>query len=154
MAAHNLEEALLIPPYLARAQALPPTGLLAVNGGATAERLWFAPAVVTVVPIVLGVWVLCSRESRYAVWSLLLIQATLLLNALWHVAAAAVLFGGYAPGLVTAVGLNVPLAVYLLRRAGRERWTSRRALYALPPAALVLHGPVLAALLALTRSIR
>lgn len=46
--------------------------------------------------------------------------ATLLLNVAWHVTAALMLFGGYAPGLVTAVALNLPLSVLVLRRAAAE----------------------------------
>jgi hypothetical protein len=80
----------------------------------------------------------------------LLIQATVLLNVVWHAAAAVVLFGGYAPGVVTAVLLNLPFSVYLLGRSAREHWLSARALWALVPAAIVLHGPLLAALLVFT----
>jgi hypothetical protein len=40
--------------------------------------------------------------------------------------------------------------VYLLGRSAREHWLSARALWALVPAAIVLHGPLLAALLVFT----
>jgi hypothetical protein len=67
--------------------------------------------------------------------------ATLLLNAAWHVAAALVLFKGYAPGVATAVALNLPLSLLVLRRAMTEQWLGRRALRALVAAALALHLP-------------
>ena len=44
------------------------------------------------------------------------------------VSAAAVVFGGYAPGLVTAVLINLPSSLYLLR-----------AMWALLPGALLMH---------------
>ena len=89
-------------------------------------------------------------DSRTALWLLLLIQSAVLLNAVWHVAIAFVLFGGYAPGLVTAVVLNLPFSIHLLRRAFREQWLSRPARWALVPGAILLHGPLLAALLLVT----
>ena len=58
--------------------------------------------------------------------------------------------GGYAPGLVTALVLNLPFSLYLLRRAIREQWLSRPARWALVPGAILLHGPLLAALLLAT----
>jgi hypothetical protein len=48
--------------------------------------------------------------------------AILLLNAVWHITVALALFGGYAPGVVTATALNLPLSVLVLRRAVDERW--------------------------------
>jgi hypothetical protein len=42
--------------------------------------------------------------------------------------AALVLFGGYAPGVVTAVILNLPLSVLVLRRAVDERWLAPAAI--------------------------
>ena len=89
-------------------------------------------------------------RPRSVLWLVLLIQATVLLNVVWHAAAAVVLFGGYAPGVVSALVLNLPFSIYLLRRAARERWLDPRALWAVAPAAIVLHGPLLAALLVLT----
>jgi hypothetical protein len=89
------------------------------------------------------------RAGRTCLAPLLLIQATLLLNVVWHVVAAIVLFDGYAPGLATALLLNLPFSVYLIRRAAREHWVSRRARWALLPSALAVHGPILSALLVL-----
>jgi hypothetical protein len=73
-----------------------------------------------------------------------------LLNAIWHLAIAVVLFRGYAPGLATALLLNLPFSLHLLGRAVREQWLSRPARWALVPGAVLLHGPLLAALLLVT----
>ena len=56
--------------------------------------------------------------------------------------AGLVLFGGYAPGLISAVALNLPVSVLVLRRAAAEQWFSRQVLRALVPAAIVLHLPI------------
>ena len=52
-----------------------------------------------------------------------------------------VLFGGYTPGVATAVGVNLPVSVLVLRRAATEQWLSRRARWALVPAAVAFHLP-------------
>ncbi len=69
----------------------------------------------------------------------------ILLNVIYHVAAT---LGRrqYAPGVVTAVLINLPVMWYLLLRVFRERWvTWPRALlaFAAIPAAILLLIPVL-----------
>ncbi|MEV5748078.1 HXXEE domain-containing protein [Actinoallomurus sp. NPDC052308] len=60
----------------------------------------------------------------------------MLLNvALPHVPAA-VAARGYAPGLVTAVGLNLPIGLAVLRGAVREGAVTRRGLRRTVPVAL------------------
>jgi len=108
--------------------------------------------IVTLVPFAIAWWA-TRAQSGVAVWLLLLIQATVLLNVAWHVAAAALLFDGYAPGLVTAVVVNLPFSIYLLGRASREAWVGAPARWALAPAALLMHGPLLSSLLLLTERV-
>ena len=60
------------------------------------------------------------------------------------------LLRGYGPGLATAILVNLPFSVYLFRRATGEHWFSVRALFSLIPAAIILHGPALVGLIALT----
>jgi hypothetical protein len=147
---HNAEEAIFFPRYLPFVLARLPSGLQAVAGPVTSGQVWLALATLTVGAFGIAAWAALRPASRLAQWLLLLIQAALLVNALWHVAAAVVLFGGYAPGVVTAVLLNLPFSVYLLARARREEWLSRTALWALLPSALLVHGPLLSALLLAT----
>lgn len=132
-----------MPAYLGLIQERAPSWWVDPSRLLTAEQLWLALAIVTVATIIVGIWLVRAPHSTWATWSLLLVQATLLLNALWHLIAAVWLLRGYAPGLLTAVGLNLPLSVYLLRRARDEGWVSSRALSGLVPGAVVLHGPVL-----------
>jgi hypothetical protein len=150
LAIHNAEEALFFPRYLPFVLYRLPAAWQALIAPLTTGQVGAALGVVTAVAFVVAWWSHERPDSSIALWLVLLIQATVLLNVVWHAAAAVVLFGGYAPGVVTAVLLNLPFSIYLLRRATRERWLGPRALWALLPAAIVLHGPLLAALLVLT----
>jgi hypothetical protein len=150
LAVHNAEEALFFPRYLPFVLARLPPAWQAVAAPLTTGQVWSALAVVTAVAFAVAWWAHLRPDSRTALWLLLLIQSAVLLNAVWHVAIAVVLFGGYGPGLVTAVALNLPFSLHLLRRAVREQWLSRPARWALVPGAILLHGPLLAALLLVT----
>ncbi|MBA3759164.1 MAG: HXXEE domain-containing protein [Gemmatimonadales bacterium] len=77
-------------------------------------------ALATAIPLAFSLWGAVCPASRTALWLVLAMWATLLLNVAWPVTAAHMLFGGYAPGLVTAVALNLPLSVLVLRRAAAE----------------------------------
>jgi hypothetical protein len=131
---HNAEEALAIPRALPAIAARVPAGLAAAVP--TAEQMRVALVVATVVPWL--VWLL-GRESRLGLRLLLLMQCIVLVNVVWHVAAAVAL-GGYAPGLATALALNLPFSLYLLRRALRDAWVTRRAVAGLLAAAVAVHG--------------
>jgi hypothetical protein len=87
--------------------------------------MWAALAVVTLIPFLLATWATLRPNPARPVRLLLLIQAMLLVNVFWHIGAAIVLFDGYAPGLATAVLLNLPFSIYLIRRAAKEHWLSR-----------------------------
>jgi hypothetical protein len=149
LALHNAEEALFFPRYLPLVLARLPSTWQAIAGPITLGQVWLALAVVTLLPFGLAAWAL-ARQSPVALWLLLLVQAAVLLNVFWHIAAAALFFNGYAPGLVTAVAVNLPFSIYLLRRAAREEWVGVRARWALLPGALALHGPALSGILLLT----
>src|SRR5262245_41447448 len=153
LALHNAEEALFFPPYIPLVLSRLPRGWQALAAPLTTGQVWSALAVVTASAFAVAWWADRDPESPLATWLLLLIQATVFLNAVWHVAVALVLFDGYAPGVVTAVLINLPFSVYLLRRAAAERWLGRPPLWGLLPGAIVLHGPLLAALLVATERI-
>jgi hypothetical protein len=118
---HNAEEAAFVPRALAIAAARMPRSLIP-----TAEQMYVALAVVTVVPWLVWLLGVRRRETRLGVRLLLLLQCVMLVNVVWHVAAAIVL-GGYTPGLATALAFNLPFSIYLLRRAVKERWLSASA---------------------------
>lgn len=150
LALHNAEEALLFPRYLPLAVGRLPQGLRAVAGAITLGQVWSALALVTLVSLAVAAWAASNPSNRLAIWLLLLMQTTILLNVIWHLAAAIIVFQGYAPGLVTALAINLPYSIYLLRRAAAEQWVGAGARWALVPGALAVHGPVLSALLLLT----
>lgn len=141
---HNLEELLALPRALPAVHARLPDAARAVLPSVTLPMFAAALAVATVLPWVFAGMALAGR--RGGVFLVLLVQATLLVNVASHLVSAALL-RGYAPGLATAVLVNLPFGVHLLGRARREGWTGRRAWSLLLPLALVVHGPVLVGLL-------
>jgi hypothetical protein len=144
---HNLEEALTFQRWLPVIEARVPITLQPWIQEISPESLQGALLVVTLVPWALALWCARRPSNAVAIWFILLIQTVVALNACWHVLVAGIILRGYSPGLVTAVALNVPFSMALLRRATRERWCSPRALMALLPAALFVHGPLLTVLL-------
>ena len=140
---HNAEEALFVPAALRAAAARLPASLVAMMPAP--ETMYVALAVATIVPWL--VWLLGAGrgDSRLGTRVLILLQCVMLVNVGWHVTAAVAL-GGYASGLVTAVGLNLPFSIYLLRRAVREGWATRRTIASLLALALLIHGAGVAVL--------
>jgi hypothetical protein len=149
LALHNLEEALTMPRYLPAVRARAPAPVARLAADVSPEGLRVALAVATLVPLAVVAWAWARPRSRAALWAALLVQATAALNVASHVVTAAVVLRGYAPGVATALALELPFSVWLFRRAARERWLARGALLALAPAAVVVHGPLLAGLLLL-----
>lgn len=139
LALHNLEEAAFFRRYAPRVLGQLPAAVRAWIGPLGLREMGVALVLATVIPLGFSVWAAARPGSRTALWLVLATWATLLLNVAWHVAAALVLFGGYAPGLATALALNLPLSVWTLRRAAAEQWLSRKALWALAPGAVALH---------------
>lgn len=129
---HNAEEALTIPAALDAVLRRLPTRYLAL--APTYPQFLIGLALVTVI-----VWA-AYLSGRGRLVALLVIQAVVLVNVAWHLAAA-VMLRGYTPGLATALAVNLPFSVYLLARAWRERWVGRGMMAALLPLALLLHGP-------------
>ena len=140
---HNAEEAVAFRSYLPRARALLPEPFAGFEASLSYSTLLVALAVLSGLAFLMA-WVTATwPTSARAMWALLALEAAVALNVLAHLVSATVLFRGYGPGLVTAVLVNAPFAVYCFRRAWREQWLGVRALLALIPAAVVLHGPLL-----------
>jgi hypothetical protein len=147
---HNLEEGLMADRYLLRSTALlqqvpllqSRVPLVSLN------QLYLALVVVTVVPALILVWGTTGANRPYKRYVVAMVAAALLWNVFLPHVPAAIAFGGYAPGVVTAVLINLPLTLYLFRRTRRENQLSAGRL-----AAAVMWGLVLLALapLLLTR---
>jgi hypothetical protein len=139
MALHNLEEALGFRWLLARS-ALPQAWVrLWERGPGAPSTFYLALGVIALVVLVIALLGNLANPRSRGARVLLVIQMLMGVNAFWHVLAALAL-GGYAPGVVTAVMLQLPLAVVLLRRAWRERWMSHRAIVLAASIVVVLHA--------------
>jgi hypothetical protein len=141
---HNAEEALFVPRALGEVAARVPPAL--AGALPAPEQMYVALAVATVIPWVVWLFGAARRETQIGTRLLLLVQCVMLVNVAWHVAAAIVL-GGYAPGVATALALNLPFSIYLLRRAVGEGWETRRMMAGLLALALLIHGPAIGLLL-------
>jgi Protein of unknown function with HXXEE motif len=133
---HNLEEALFMPAFLQRRNDSMPQSLRDLLPPITYGQFLIALFIVTAVPYLIR-WF--GSERGVAIHLLLGLQVVMLLNVLAHVMMAAVM-GGYAPGLVTALTINLPFSVYVLRRALKEDWVSRKAVALMFPVGLFIHG--------------
>ena len=107
---HNLEEAVWLP-------------------GFWRNRSWHTPISTAEFRVAAGLLALFAylltyfsvRAGKKSVGAYVMagFSATMFLNAIWHVAVTAFV-QAYAPGVVTAVFLILPVTIYLLRRALRE----------------------------------
>ena len=142
---HTTEEYLTFPAYLASAdrlrRLLSPPGLLQ-----DPQNLRIALVVATVLPLAVIAWAIL-RPRKALLVSVLFLESILLVNAGWHIFAACVR-GGYAPGVITAVLINLPFGIYVLRRAVKEQWIPPQTAWLLIGIALALHLVVLGSFLA------
>jgi hypothetical protein len=138
---HTTEEYPTFPAYLSSASRLLPPPRLLQNP----QNLHLALALVTVLPLAIAWAILRPRKALLV--SVLFLECVLLVNAGWHIFAAWVI-GGYAPGVLTAVLINLPFGVYVLRKAVREQWIPVRTAWQLIGVALVLHIAALGTFLA------
>ncbi|NMO17088.1 HXXEE domain-containing protein [Pyxidicoccus fallax] len=145
---HNTEEALWMHRVLPLAPERIPAPMRSLLPTVTLPQFLLVLGLVTVLPYCVARWGDLERERGPATYALLTLQVTMALNVLSHVGTAVTL-GGYAPGLVTALLVNVPFSAYLFRRAARARWVRPRDWVGMVAVALVLHGPVLLGLMAL-----
>jgi uncharacterized protein with HXXEE motif len=142
---HNVEEALTMARYAPRVLARLPESVRPLIP--SPEFMYGALVVATAIPIVLALLARRRETSVWATYGLLLVAAVVLVNVVWHIAAAGWL-GGYAPGVVTAVVVNLPIMATSLRWARRAGWLSKGALWMYIAVGVMLHGAGLLALFA------
>ena len=140
---HNVEEALAFRTYLPRVGTLLPERFASLAPALSYPMMLIALATVSALAFLVALAAATWPHSPLATWTLLTMEAVVGLNVIAHVLSAIFVFHGYGPGLVTALLINAPFAIYCFRRAHRERWVSTAALGATVPAALILHGPIL-----------
>ncbi|HEV2881400.1 MAG TPA: HXXEE domain-containing protein [Pyrinomonadaceae bacterium] len=140
LALHNLEEALTMHLYFPRIAGLLRKHALAHLAPAipTPAQFYAALAGATLFPLILVVVATTGRPSKIKFYLVALVQAQVLLNVFVPHLPAAFVFGGYAPGLLTAVLVNLPFSVYFFRRSLREQRVTRRGLLVMLLVALPL----------------
>jgi hypothetical protein len=143
---HNLEEALTIPRFLAALLARLPASIQKIVPVVNYSQYLIALMIVTILPYLFILAYQFSHKKRLPLYLLLGTQMVVFINVFSHVSMA-VLLRGYAPGVVTALLVNLPFSIYLFHRALREAWINRHDLVMLVLVGLLLHGPGLWALL-------
>jgi len=112
---HNLEEGIWLPAWSEQAGALHPV----VGAG----EFRFAVFVIAVAAwVVTGVAVRSGRWAAAAAF-----WVAMLLNVVFPHLLATLLMRRYAPGLATALAINLPVCAYLLRRVERDGLMTRAA---------------------------
>jgi hypothetical protein len=107
---HNLEEAVWLPRFWQnRSWHLP----------ITAREFRIVTALVAILAYFLTYLSVRNGKKSIGAYMVATFSAIMLLNAIWHVIAT-VYVQTYAPGVVTAVLLILPVTVYVLKRALRE----------------------------------
>jgi Protein of unknown function with HXXEE motif len=145
---HHIEEGLALRRYTLRVLALLPEAVRAWTP--RAGYVYGALVVATAIPTLLALLAHGRAGRSWATYGVLLVAAVMLVNVLWHLAAA-VLLRGYAPGVVTAVAINMPVMSTVLRWARREGWLSAGGLWVYVAIGVMLHGSGLLALFAVAR---
>jgi hypothetical protein len=113
---HNLEEALAMGPFLGAGTSVGPVQ----PGPALLVPFLVAVTVVTVAAWALAGWATAARPRPWARAALGVLALVMVVNVLVPHVPAALVTGGYVPGVVSAVLVNLPVAAaYLRARAGR-----------------------------------
>ncbi len=137
LAIHCAEEYFAFPPFLHSLGPQLSGWLPAPALQHSTTNLHIALILATVLP---GIFIVCAILSprHWLLIAALLVEAVLLVNAFAHVLAA-LLRGGYVPGLITAVLINLPFGIYVFRRAVNDGWIRPVARWRLIGFAIVLH---------------
>jgi hypothetical protein len=115
LALHNLEEAIWLPAWSQHA------GFWKSPVGTTEFRV--AAVLLTIAAYGVTYWSARAGKETAGTYVMAGFVFAILLNVIFHVAATIGL-REYAPGVVTAVLINLPVMPYLLQRLFRERWVS------------------------------
>jgi hypothetical protein len=130
-ALHNFEEWLTIPTY----GEIGGSVAARFNVRVTAlpwEAIQLGLIIVTIAPALIVLWASTGRENRAKDFLVLLVAGIFLANVFLPRIPAAIMAGGYAPGVATAVAINLPFCLLLFRAAIMER--------VLPPKIAALAG--------------
>jgi hypothetical protein len=144
---HNLEEALTLPicaPAIRRRlSGLAPDAFL--DAIQDTSRFYNSLAAVTVVTVLVVLLASFGRPGGIRAWVVVFVQSLFLVNVFVPHVPMAIALGGYAPGVGTALLLNLPYSAYFFWRSVRDGAVSRQGLglavvLALPALVLILGG--------------
>ena len=117
---HNLEEAVSYPIARPRVSNLA-AGVWPQLQLPMADAFRWALLILTIAVLALLLWAATTRNEGAAWLVIKVVAFVLLANVLVPHVPAAILLGGYAPGVVTAVALNLPVGVWVLALARSVR---------------------------------
>lgn len=148
VAAHNLEEGLTAEAYFPKVEALLADRVPAsvVELMPTLQVFYIGLIAATLVPLIMTVMATTGGRTPVKKYLSPLLAVTLLLNVFIPHVPAAIALGGYAPGVATAVFVNLPFSIYFLQRSMHKRVIDRRGianLAAIGILLLVLGVPLL-----------
>jgi len=140
---HNTEEAVGAQAMLRQVQSQAPRFLRSFYSQVDVSDLRLGLAVLTLIGIALALIAIRTPRAPRSTYVMLLFSTVIGINAFAHIMLS-VIFREYMPGLLTAIFLCLPVAVALWYRAWKDAWIPRTWLWTVVPAALLVHGPLLA----------
>jgi hypothetical protein len=144
-AVHNVEEGIGAPRLLQLMQSRAPQFLRPIYVGISPAEFRVSIALLVLIGFCLAVLAARSPTSRAWAYVMLVFGTVIGINGLGHVTFSAT-WREYMPGTLTAIALTIPVAFGVLVRSRREAWIRQSMRWTVLPAAIVIHGPVLAAL--------
>lgn len=105
--------------------------------------LRFGLAVLTLLGVTLALIAIRIPRATGSAYAMLVFATVIGINAFAHIVLS-VIFRAYMPGLLTAICLCLPVAIALWYRAWKDAWIPRTWIWTVVPAALLVHGPLLA----------
>lgn len=118
---HNVEEALTFKRYRESSSSLLAGMLGRQITIPTVSAFHEMLVAVTIAGLAIALWAGSGIEGAAKARALTLFAWLLLANILLPHVPAAMAMGGYAPGVLTAIGINLPVAVFCLRRLSMRR---------------------------------
>lgn len=122
LALHNLEEAVTLEIYFPKINALLNQSVHASLRASmpTPGQFYIALAGATIFPLLIVAIATTGKPTRIKDYLVAILQALLLVNVFVPHVPAAIALRGYAPGVITAVLVNLPFSLYFFQRSLRE----------------------------------
>ena len=148
LALHNLEEFFVMQNTFPGPVSKFPEWIQRFLPMITREQFALALILITIIPCLLLLFGQLTLRWRESILVLIQFQVVIFLNVFSHVIAA-VMMGGFSPGIVTAILLNFPFSLLLFRYGLKNEWVRPKIFAAMFPIGLIVLGPGMLALLQL-----